>query len=239
MLIIPAVDIYEGKLVRLYQGKYGRKTVYSSSPVEVARKWEEEGAKRIHVIDLEGAKEGSPINSSTVLKIREKVSLPLQVGGGVRREEDVEFYLREGIEFVILGTRALEKDFLRRICKKFPGRIIVSMDIKGEEIRIKGWKEKGGEISSFLKSIEDLPLDSLIITDIQRDGTLGGVRIEIFQKVSQNTSLPLILSGGISSLEDLKVIRENFPSLKGVIIGKALYEGKIDLREATRWADTL
>ena len=233
MLIIPAIDLMSSKVVRLYQGKFAHKQIYADDACQVAQRWERLGAKRLHIVDLDGARIGNLENLPVVEEITKRVKIPVELGGGIRDREKIEQVFAAGVKWVVLGTRALqEPEFLLSMSQLFPGRIILSLDVKDEKLYIRGWKESLPEdIFSYLDKIKSLKLESLIITDIRRDGTLEGLNIELFREICQKSAHPVIVAGGVSSLEDLKSISE-MKGLKGTIIGKALYERKIDLGEA-------
>jgi len=233
MLIIPAIDLMSSQVVRLHQGKFADKQIYTDDACQVAQKWEKMGAKRLHIVDLDGAKTGKLKNLEVVREITKAIKIPVELGGGIRDKQKIEQVFAAGVKWTILGTRALqEPEFLVKMSQLFPGRIILSLDIKDEKLYIRGWKEHLEEnVFSYLKNIKSLKLESLIITDISRDGTLEGLNIELFREIGQKSAHPVTVAGGVSSLDDLKNISE-IEGLRGVIIGKALYEGRIDLKEA-------
>jgi phosphoribosylformimino-5-aminoimidazole carboxamide ribotide isomerase len=235
MLIIPAIDLMDGKVVRLTKGDFTTNKIYSDDPVQVAKDWQEKGAKRIHVVDLDGAKTGECKNLGVVRKITKGLKIPVQLGGGVRSFDMVQKALDSGARWIILGTSALlDKNLLKEIMLSFPDRIIVSIDVKDMKIYIKGWKEdSSNDIFTFFKELEGMKISSLIVTDIQKDGTLAGVSTELFTKICKKSPIPIIVAGGISSLKDIKQLSA-IKGIEGVIIGKALYEGKIDLVEALK-----
>jgi len=240
MLFIPAIDLRGGKVVRLFQGDYEKTKVYGEDPLSYALFFEKEGAKRLHIVDLDGAKEGAPIHKELIKQIVQKVSIPVQVGGGIRSLETIEEYLNNGVSQVILGTKALEsKEFLKEITQRFPGRIIVSVDVKGDKVAISGWL-KVSEIAylDFLKELEDLFLFAVILTLIERDGTGAGVELERLKEALKVSRHPLILAGGVSTLEDIKRLKSlEREGLYGVISGRALYEGTLNLKEALSVAE--
>ncbi|HEX67666.1 MAG TPA: 1-(5-phosphoribosyl)-5-[(5-phosphoribosylamino)methylideneamino]imidazole-4-carboxamide isomerase [bacterium] len=236
MLLIPAIDLLEGKVVRLFKGEFSQPTYYPFTPLEVLKMWEEWGFRRIHVVDLEGAKYGETRHRDLILQLKKNFNGKIEVGGGIREEKDIEEYLSGGIDYVILGTKAVELDFLKKVSEKYPGRIIVSLDLKGEKLGIKGWKWGVRlELDKWIKEASLLPLESFIFTDISRDGTLEGVNIAFLEKLKKWSNLPLILGGGISNAKDLEIIHSLLPNVKGVIVGKALYEGKIKREEVEKW----
>ena len=226
MQIIPAIDIWKGKLVRLFQGSYEKPIFYPLTPLQAAKKWKDKNFKRIHIIDLEGAREGRPCEKDLIIEVAKEFGGKVQVGGGIRKKEDIEFYIEKGISYIILGTKGLEKDFLLRMTNKFPKRIIVSLDIKDNRIKISGWeKETNANIEEFLNFLSSLPLESIIITDIKKDGTMEGISKDFFLNISKFVNIPIIAAGGISSKNDIIWLKENIENIKGVIIGKAMYEG--------------
>ena len=228
MIIIPAIDIWKGKVARLFQGSYERPSFYPLTPLEAAKKWKEKGFKRLHVVDLEGALVGRPVERELIVKIAGEFSGEVEVGGGIRSEDEVRFYLENGISYVILGTKGLEKTFLSSLVKKFPKRIIVSLDLSRKKVKVEGWrKESDKSVIEILSFLSSLPLEALIVTDIRRDGTMKGISEKTFLEVARYTSLPLIVGGGISTLRDIHLIQKHLPEIKGVIVGKAMYEGKL------------
>ena len=235
MLIIPAIDLIEGRCVRLRQGKLSSERVYSKEPVAVAELWELKGAKRLHIIDLDGAFEGKPQNLKVVKRIAKSIKIPIQFGGGVRSLKTVKEVLDCGVEYVILGTSAISKpEFVKRAVKRFGKRIMVSIDASNLKVRIRGWEEKTRKIAPILaKEMERLGVRNIIFTDIKRDGTLRGLNISQIRKMLKAVNTPLIVSGGISSLEEIKKLKPlEKKGLSGVIVGKALYTGRIDLEKA-------
>ncbi len=233
MLIIPAIDLMNGKVVRLTKGDFTTSKIYSDDPIKVAKNWQEKGAKRIHIVDLDGAKTGECKNLDVVKRITKELTIPVQLGGGIRNPDMVQEALGSGVRWIILGTSAFEdEEFLKEVVSSFSDRIIVSVDIKDEKIYIKGWKESSsGDIFTFFEKLEGMKISSLIVTDIQKDGTLKGLDVKLFTKICKHSPIPIIVAGGISSLEDIKELSD-VEKIEGVIIGKALYEGKIILEEA-------
>ena len=234
--IIPAIDILGGKCVRLTQGEYGRVEEFSTDPEEIAKKWISFGAKRIHVVDLDGAKQGYPVNFNVISKIIKISGVKVQVGGGIRNKEAVEKYLDEGACYVILGTKAFQdKDFFKNLLKLFGERIILGLDLKDGKAALSGWQET---IEINLNNIEEYMgnVEQIIYTDISKDGTLSGPNLKSLEVVAGSIRSKIIASGGISSMEDiiaiLKLKREKCRNIAGVILGKSLYKQKIDLREA-------
>lgn len=235
MLIIPAIDLRNGKCVRLLKGEEGTETVFSDSPVEVARRWEASGARLIHVVDLDGAFSGEPINFDIIREISNSVSASVQVGGGIRNIEAVEKYLEAGISRTILGTAAFQNPaFLAEACKKFPEKIAVGVDTKTGKIAVKGWKEVMDlDTPSVLSNLKMVGVSMIIHTDVDRDGTMSGVSVNAVEEFIKSSPLPVVASGGISSMGDLEKLSalERF-GLIGAIVGKSIYTGKINLEEA-------
>ncbi|HEX3035760.1 MAG TPA: 1-(5-phosphoribosyl)-5-[(5-phosphoribosylamino)methylideneamino]imidazole-4-carboxamide isomerase [Thermodesulfobacteriota bacterium] len=235
MLIIPAIDLKNGKCVRLLKGEEGTETVFSDSPVEVAKKWEACGARLIHVVDLDGAFSGKPVNFDIIRKISNSVSALVQVGGGIRNTEVVEQYLEAGVSRVILGTAAFQNpEFLSDVCKRFPRKIAVGIDTKMGKVAVKGWREVMDlDTSSVLEDLEMAGVSMIIHTDVDRDGTMSGVNISAIKDFINSSPLPVVASGGISSMEDLeKLSALGKAGLLGAILGKSIYTGKINLEEA-------
>lgn len=240
MLIIPAIDLRHGQCVRLIQGDPNRQTVYSKQPVSMARWWQTKGARRLHVVDLDGAFDGKIANLEIIKDIVQSVKIPVQVGGGIRDIETIEELLQAGADSVILGTAVCKnKRFLRKAIKNFPDKIIVGIDSKNGYVAISGWKKLTKiKTIDLVNEVESLGARTIICTNISKDGMLTGPdfdSIEILLKVSK---ISIIASGGISNLDDIKKLKEfNNKRLIGVIVGKALYSGKIDLAEAIKIGD--
>lgn len=232
MILLPAVDLYEGKAVRLYQGDYARMTVYENDLLKVALRFREAGAEWIHLVDLEGARDGTTPNLDTVLRIKKESGLLAEIGGGIRRMETVERYLAAGLDRVILGTAALEdEDFLREALSRYGGRIAVGVDILDGEVAVRGWREKSGtDAFSFCEKLEDMGLETLISTDISRDGAMRGANRALYKLLQERFSMKIVASGGVSSLDDVRALAAL--GLYGAIVGKALYTGDIGLKEA-------
>lgn len=237
MLIIPAIDIKDKRCVRLTQGRMDAETVYSTDPSEVAGKWASSGAKLIHLVDLDGAVEGNAKNYEVIKKIASSVDVPVQVGGGIRDLKTAELYLgTRGVKRIIIGTAAYENpEFLKTLTKKYPGRIAVGIDAKDGKVAIKGWVTVTDERAvSLAKRLEGAGVACIIYTDISRDGMLSGPNVEATREMAESVNIPVIASGGVSSKEDIEAYRD--VRLEGIIIGKALYSGNIDLREAIQAA---
>ena len=236
MYILPAIDLYEGKAVRLYRGDYANMTVYSEDPLSVARDFEACGAEYIHMVDLEGARDGSTPNFDTVAAIAEKTSLRVEIGGGVRSEETVRRYLDARVLRVILGTAAItDRPFFRRMAEMYPGRIAAGADVRDGYIAIKGWLETSEvKLADFCEELCGMGVRTLICTDISRDGAMAGTNRELYGDLSKRFDLDIIASGGVSDLSDIRSLREM--NIAGAIIGKAYYTGAIDLKEAIETA---
>jgi len=235
MMIIPAIDLKNGNCVRLKQGEMKKETIFSYHPQQVAQEWESLGAKMLHLIDLDGAFKGVPQNREVIKKIRQRISIPIQLGGGIRSLETIEEYIAMGIDRVILGTIAYQgKEFLSEACSKFPGRIVVGIDAREGKVAIKGWSEQTDlSAITFARRCEKEGVAAIIYTDIKRDGMLTGINVPATQIVAREISVPVIASGGVATIKDvLNVISLSKDGIKGLIIGRALYDGSIDLSEA-------
>lgn len=232
MIILPAIDLYEGKAVRLYKGNYDDMTVYSENPAEIAKEFVDSGAEYIHIVDLEGAKNGTTPNIEVVKSIIKASGVKTEIGGGIRSIEVVKKYLQAGVDRVILGTAAVtDKEFLHKAVSLYGEHIAVGADIKDGAIAIKGWLEKS-EIScdEFFKEMEELGVKTIICTDISKDGAMQGTNRALYKELSEKFSINIVASGGVSSLDDVIALKEM--DLYGAIIGKAYYTGAIDLKEA-------
>ncbi len=243
MLLIPAIDLKDGKCVRLRQGRMEDETIFSDDPVEVAGRWVEAGARRLHLVDLNGAFEGKPINHGVIKAIAEKYpDLPIQIGGGIRDEETVQGYLEAGVQYVIIGTKAVSAPhFVNDLCLEFPGHVIVGLDAKDGKVAIDGWsKLSKHDVIDMAKHFEDDGVDSIIYTDISRDGMMGGVNIEATVKLAQAVRIPIIASGGITNLDDIRgLCAVADEGISGAITGRAIYEGTLDFAEGQKLADEL
>ncbi|MGO9136523.1 MAG: 1-(5-phosphoribosyl)-5-[(5-phosphoribosylamino)methylideneamino]imidazole-4-carboxamide isomerase [Syntrophales bacterium] len=235
MIIIPAIDLKDGRCVRLAQGDFRRVTVYSDDPVGIAKRWQQNGAERIHVVDLDGSRSGSPGNADVIREIVEEVGVPIEVGGGIRDMKTISAYIGMGVNWVILGTMALrDRDFVREACDAYKGKIILGIDANDGKAAIQGWIEQTSESAvDIARGYEGFGLAAIVYTDIKRDGMEAGVNIEATRNLSQSVDIPIIASGGVSSVEDIRRLREieKF-GVVGVIIGKALYSGAVSLTEA-------
>lgn len=232
MYIFPAIDLFDGKAVRLFKGEYNQMTVYSEHPEEIALDFKANGAQHIHLVDLEGAKDGTTPNLSVIKKIRDTVDLFIEVGGGIRTLETIEKYISIGVDRVILGTAAVtDEDFLRKAVSIYAEKIAVGVDIKDGFVAIKGWTEKTQySCFDFCKKMQDIGVSTLICTDISKDGAMMGTNHELYKQLSQQFSMNITASGGVSSLDDVKKL--NALGIYGAIIGKAYYTGAISIKEA-------
>lgn len=232
MEIISAIDIRHGRCVRLYQGDYGRETVFAEDPVAVARAWQEAGAARLHVIDLDGAREGWPVNAGLVSRIVRAVTIPVQVGGGLRDRQSIEGYLETAADRVILGTAAVkDRTLLAQVLERHGRRIVVSVDAKVGVVAIEGWQEETSVAAAeHIADLAEMGVRRFIYTDVFRDGTLKGPNFAAAEEVVNAVSVPIIYAGGISSIDHL--VRLASLGVEGAIVGQALYTGEVDLRKA-------
>ncbi|MBW0454085.1 MAG: 1-(5-phosphoribosyl)-5-[(5-phosphoribosylamino)methylideneamino]imidazole-4-carboxamide isomerase [Candidatus Kinetoplastibacterium crithidii] len=244
MLLIPAIDLKDGKCVRLRQGNLEDVTVFSENPTKIAEKWVNDGAKRIHLVDLNGAVVGKPKNDSQIKSILKSVSqdVEVQIGGGIRDLNTIEYYLDSGISYVIIGTAAIKNPgFLNEACVAFPGHIIVGLDAKDGKIATDGWsKITRHNIIDIAKKFEDYGCDGIIYTDIGRDGMLSGVNIEATVSLAQNVKIPVYASGGIATIKDIEDLCKVFEEgISGAILGRSIYEGTLDFKQAQKIAEKL
>lgn len=232
MIILPAIDMYDKKAVRLYKGDYKQMTVYSDNPVEIALDFKKAGTEFIHLVDLEGAKDGTTPNIGVVERIIKETGLKAEIGGGIRSKETLEKYLSIGVSRVILGTVAVTNhDFLLWAVNTYGDKIAVGADIKDGYVAIKGWLEKSEiRCEDFFKNMEDIGVKTIICTDISKDGAMQGTNRELYKELSEKFNIDIVASGGVSSIEDIKALREM--KLYGAIVGKAYYIKAIDLKEA-------
>ena len=232
MKIFPAIDLYDKKAVRLYKGDYNQMTVYSDKPVDVAKKFKELGAKRVHLVDLEGAKDGTTPNIEIVKAIKKETGLFCEIGGGIRSMETVDTYINAGVRRVILGTAAIQNpEFLKQAVEKYGNKIAVGVDIKDGYVAVKGWVEKSQvKAMDFCKELNDLGVKTIICTDISKDGAMQGSNIELYRQLKKIYKGKIIASGGVSDLENVEKIRKT--GAYGAIVGKAYYVGAIDLKKA-------
>lgn len=237
MQIIPAIDIKNGKSVRLFQGDYDKETIYEDSPINMALKWKNQGAKMIHIVDLDGAKMGKPKNIKIIKQIVEEVKIPIQVGGGIRTFTSMYRYIEAGIERIVISTLALEnKKILEKFISSFDKKIVVSLDMKNNKLMKKGWlQESGLKLIPTIKQLESLGVKTIIYTDVVKDGTLTEPNYKDIKLIRKSTKTTLIVAGGISSIDQIKKLQRM--KVDGAIIGKALYEGKIDLKEVIKYAN--
>ncbi|MCW8829633.1 MAG: 1-(5-phosphoribosyl)-5-[(5-phosphoribosylamino)methylideneamino]imidazole-4-carboxamide isomerase [Gammaproteobacteria bacterium] len=243
MLLIPAIDLKDGKCVRLRQGRMEDSTVFSDDPVAMAARWVEAGARRLHLVDLNGAFEGKPVNGEVVHAIAEAFpEVPIQIGGGIRDEETVQSYLDAGVEYVIIGTKAVSAPhFINDLCLEFPGHIIVGLDAKEGKVAIDGWsKLSRHDVIDMAKHFEEDGVSAIVYTDIGRDGMMTGVNVEATVKLAQAVNIPIIASGGITNLDDIRALcAATEEGISGAITGRAIYEGSLDFAEGQRLADEL
>lgn len=239
MVVIPAIDIKGGRCVRLKRGEMSKETVYSEVPEEMAVKWYEKGAERLHLVDLDGAVEGKAVNKEVIRGIVAAIPVPIQLGGGIRDMETIETYLKLGINQVILGTVAYKNpEFLTQACKEFAGRIILGIDARKDRVAVEGWTEETDmTVAEIAKRFENIGISAIIYTDIHRDGMSTGPNVEATKIVAQTVETPVIASGGISGIDDVaKILRLAEYGVIGMITGRALYKGTLDLADAIKLA---
>jgi phosphoribosylformimino-5-aminoimidazole carboxamide ribotide isomerase len=238
MLLIPAIDLKDGKCVRLRQGRMEDETIFADDPMEMAQRWVDAGARRLHLVDLNGAFAGRPVNADVIRRIAVAFpDVPIQVGGGIRDEDTVQLYLDAGVQYVIIGTKAVSAPhFVNDLCLEFPGHIIVGLDAKEGKVAIDGWsKLSNHDVIDLAQRFERDGVEAIVYTDISRDGMMEGVNVEATARLAGEISIPVIASGGISSVEDIKaLLAVADEGIMGAIIGRALYEGSIDLVEAQK-----
>ncbi|NIP72563.1 MAG: 1-(5-phosphoribosyl)-5-[(5-phosphoribosylamino)methylideneamino]imidazole-4-carboxamide isomerase [Gammaproteobacteria bacterium] len=243
MLLIPAIDLKDGKCVRLRQGRMEDETVFSDDPAEVARRWVDAGARRLHIVDLNGAFAGRPVNADVIRRIAgSHPDLLLQVGGGIRDEETVQAYLEAGVEYVIIGTKAVNAPhFVNDLCLEFPGHIIVGLDARDGKVAIDGWsKLSNHDVIDMAQRFERDGVEAIVYTDIGRDGMMSGVNVESTVALARAITIPVIASGGITSLDDVRgLCAVADEGIMGAITGRAIYEGTLDFAEGQRLADEL
>jgi phosphoribosylformimino-5-aminoimidazole carboxamide ribotide isomerase len=234
MIIIPAVDIKEGKCVRLEQGSMNRETIFSDFPEQMALQWEKKGARRLHLVDLDGAVHGKPFNQEVIKKVVDTVSIPVQLGGGIRELDTIEEYINMGIDQIIVGTTAYKNpDLIEVACWRYPGRILVAIDSRNNYVSVEGWTEPTGILTIDLaRRFEDIGISSIIYTDIKRDGMQTGPDVDAIRNFAKAINVPVITAGGISSLKDIgDLLPLEADGVSGVIIGRALYDGSVKLEE--------
>jgi len=243
MLLIPAIDLKDGKCVRLRQGNMDDETVFGDDPVAVAERWVEAGARRLHMVDLNGAFAGKPVNAAAIKAVAQAFpELPIQVGGGIRDEDTVQVYLDAGVQYVIIGTKAVSAPhFVNDLCMEFPGHIIVGLDAKNGKVAIDGWsKLSHHSVIDMAQRFEQDGVEAIVFTDIGRDGMMTGVNVESTVELAQAINIPVIASGGITTIDDIRALCEvHEEGIMGAITGRAIYEGTLDLAAAQKLADEL
>lgn len=234
MLVIPAIDLKDGRCVRLRQGDMAAETVYSDDVPAVARQWQQSGASWIHVVDLNGAVDGEPKNLTQIESVMNTVNVKVQVGGGIRTIETVRRYLHAGVTRVVLGTAAItDRQFLEQACQEFPHQIVLGLDARDGRVAVKGWTTVSDvKAIDLLRELSNCAIAAVVYTDIARDGMLSGPNLSALKEVAEISSFPVIASGGISRIEDLVAVRALGPRVEGAIVGKALYDGKLDYQAA-------
>ena len=240
MKIFPAIDIKDKKCVRLVKGDFDNKTEYETSPIDQAGRYKDHGFKNLHIVDLDGALIGEIVNLDIIQDIVNKFDLDVEVGGGIRNIDSVKKYIDAGVEKVILGSAAIkDKNFLKEACKKFPNQIALGLDAKDGYLSVSGWKENSNKLTlDFLKEVNDFGASRLIYTDINQDGMKQGPNFEETSKVAHTSNCPVIISGGVSSIDDIKIAKElNNKNIEGIIVGKAIYDGDINLDELVKELD--
>ena len=234
MIIFPAIDIKDGKCVRLIKGDFDQMTSYDNSPIDQAKKYFQNGFNNIHIVDLDGALQGKPVNSKIVKEIIRNVKLKIQIGGGIRTIDDIGAWIETGVDKIVMGTAAVENtELLKVACSKFKNKIAVALDVKDGFIALSGWK-KTTNISAmdFIKKIKNLGVSRIIYTDVNKDGTKKGPNLKNTVEISNKTNIPLVISGGVSSIEDIKKIKSlNNSNIEGVIVGKSIYDGDIKISD--------
>jgi phosphoribosylformimino-5-aminoimidazole carboxamide ribotide isomerase len=243
MLVIPAIDLKDGKCVRLRQGRMEDETVFGDDPVEVAQRWVDAGARRLHMVDLNGAFAGKPVNASVIKAVAEAFpDLPIQVGGGIRDEDTVAAYLEAGVQYTIIGTKAVSTPhFINDLCLEFPGHILVGLDAKDGRIAIDGWSKLSHHSAiDMARRFEQDGVEAIVFTDIGRDGMMTGVNVDSTVRLAQSITIPVIASGGITNMDDIRALcAVSDEGIMGAITGRALYEGALDLAAAQELADEL
>ena len=235
MKIFPAIDIKDKKCVRLVKGDFDNKTEYEIPPLDQAGKYKDHGFKNLHIVDLDGALTGETVNLDIVNEIVSKLDLKIEIGGGIRNFESIQKYTDVGVEKIILGSAAIkDKNFLKQACKKFPNKIALGLDAKDGYLSVSGWKENSNQLTlDFLREVNDYGVSRLIYTDINRDGTKQSPNFEETAKVAEISNCPVIISGGVSSINDIKKAK-NLKNIEGIIVGKAIYDGDIDLKDLVK-----
>ncbi|MGB7931371.1 MAG: 1-(5-phosphoribosyl)-5-[(5-phosphoribosylamino)methylideneamino]imidazole-4-carboxamide isomerase [Gammaproteobacteria bacterium] len=243
MLVIPAIDLKDGKCVRLRQGRMDDETVFGDDPVEVAQRWVDAGARRLHMVDLNGAFAGKPVNAGVIKAVAEAFpDLPIQVGGGIRDEDTVAAYLEAGVQYTIIGTKAVSTPhFINDLCLEFPGHILVGLDAREGRIAIDGWSKLSHHSAiDMARRFEQDGVEAIVFTDIGRDGMMTGVNVDSTVRLAQAVTIPVIASGGITNMDDIRALcAVSDEGIMGAITGRALYEGALDLAVAQKLADEL
>lgn len=242
MLLIPAIDLKDGQCVRLRQGRMEDDTIFSDDPLAVAARWVAAGARRLHIVDLNGAFAGKPVNAHVVHEIARAHDVPVQVGGGIRSGETIQAYLDAGVRYVILGTKAVNMPhFVGDMCAEFPGHILVGLDARDGKVATDGWsKLSGHDVVDLARRYQDDGVDAIIYTDIGRDGMMTGVNVEATRRLADAISIPVIASGGITDMEDIRALCAiEEAGVIGAITGRAIYEGRLDFAEALKVAESL
>ena len=240
MKIFPAIDIKDKKCVRLIKGDFENKTEYETSPIDQAKKYKDHGFKNLHIVDLDGALTGETINLDIIEEIVTKFDLKIEIGGGIRTFESIEKYIASGAEKVILGSAAIkDKNFLKEACLKFPNKIALSLDVKDGYLSVSGWTKNSNQLTiDFLKEVNDFGVSRLIYTDINKDGTKSSPNFEETEKIAEISNCPVLISGGVSSIDDVKKAKKlNNKKIEGIIVGKAIYDGDIQLDELAKEID--
>jgi len=241
MLIIPAIDLKDGECVRLRQGRMDDSTVFSRDPISMAGQWVDAGCRRLHLVDLNGAFAGEPVNRGIIQTIAQRYDVPIQIGGGIRSADTVEAYLSAGVQFVILGTIAVKEPALtRELCKQFKGHVIIGLDAKNGMVATEGWAEES-DVSAvdLAQEFAAAGVAAIVYTDIERDGMMQGLNLESTVALAKATSIPVIASGGVTTLDDVKALQPHAnDGILGAITGRAIYEGTLDLTEAQAWCDS-
>ncbi|HWQ95413.1 MAG TPA: 1-(5-phosphoribosyl)-5-[(5-phosphoribosylamino)methylideneamino]imidazole-4-carboxamide isomerase [Gammaproteobacteria bacterium] len=243
MLLIPAIDLKDGKCVRLRQGRMDDDTVFSDDPLAVADRWVKAGARRLHIVDLNGATAGRPVNAEVIHRIvKAHPELPIQVGGGIRDEDTIQSYLDAGVHYAIIGTKAVNAPhFVADVCMEFPGHIMVGLDAKDGKVAIDGWsKLSNHDVIDLAQRFEKDGVEAIIYTDISRDGMMGGVNIEATVALARAITIPVIASGGVTNLDDIRALcKVADEGIMGAVVGRAIYEGTLDFKEGQKLADKL
>lgn len=232
MQIWPAIDLRGGKCVRLQQGDYGRETVFGDDPAEMARRWAGEGAERLHLVDLDGARDGTAANRDAVAEILAAVDIPCELGGGVRSEETIDSWLSAGLSRLVIGTKALkEPDWFRAMCQKYPDKLVLGLDAKGGRVATDGWLDVSDvEATKLAQEYATLPIAAIVYTDIAKDGMMAGPNLEAMRQMNDSVDVPVVASGGVTNADDVRQLAEI--NMAGCIIGRALYEGTLTIGEA-------